>query len=351
MTQPIQKPRHKVAIIGGGHIAEQNHIPALQKLSHRTEIIAICSRDKSKARLLADKFAIPFAYDNTEELFSSSRPDIIINCTANNLHYPFTMQALENGCHVLCEKPPAMRALEAREMADTAEKYGKTLAYNFQRRQTQEYQLLQKCQQEGKLGEIYHVKANFLRRRGIPGWGNFTNREIQGGGALIDLGVHVLDLAMGLMNYEKPDRIVANTYNFLGKAGGKGLLGAWDPAKFEVEDACFAYLSFPGKASIMLSASFALNTQEAKNINLEVFGTQAGAVLHPFSLHTEFAGELADVHFPFLEDENIQLKNTIAFLDACDGQVSNICSAREGAVLQEIVENIYQSAGMFGQKM
>ncbi|WP_221394504.1 Gfo/Idh/MocA family protein [Dyadobacter sp. NIV53] len=335
----------KAAIIGGGHIADQNHIPALKALKDQVEVIAVCSRDINKARALAEKYNIPFAFDSAEEMFNNEqKPDLVINCTANNLHYPYTMQALENGCHVLCEKPPAMNAKEAKEMADLAQEKGKVLAYNFQRRQSPEYILLQKFLQQGRFGEVYHIKANFLRRRGIPGWGNFTNKAIQGGGALIDLGVHVLDLALGMLDYQMPDRIVANVYDFIGKAGGKGLKGDWDPEKFEVEDACFAYLSFPDNASIMLSSSFALNRQEEETVNLEVFGTKSGAILRPLSIFTEVAGELADVSFPYLTETDIQLQNTTAFVDACNGKASNICSAEEGAILQEIIERIYQSA-------
>ncbi len=335
----------KAAIIGGGHIADQNHLPALAKLSDRVAAVSICSRDIHKAQALADKHGVPFAYDSPDEMYrSEGKPDIVINCTANNLHYPFTMQALENGCHVFCEKPPAMNARDAREMADLAKKKGLALAYNFQRRHAPEYTTLKNYHALGNLGDIYHIKANYLRRRGIPGWGNFTNKTIQGGGALIDLGVHILDLALGLTGYQSPDRIVANTYDFIGKTGGKGLKGAWNPATFEVEDACFAHLSFPGNSSIALSTSFALNMEQEETINLEVFGTKGGARLFPLSVHTEIAGELADIRFPHLGEVDVQLQNTTAFLDLCDGKPANICKGEQGAILQSIVEQIYQSA-------
>ncbi|MHA4737736.1 Gfo/Idh/MocA family protein [Dyadobacter sp. MSC1_007] len=335
----------KAAIIGGGHIAGQNHLPALAQLPDRVKVVSICSRDIHKAQALADKHNVPFAYDSPEEMYrSEGKPDIVINCTANNLHYPFTIQALENGCHVFCEKPPAMNAAQAREMADLAQKNGLVLAYNFQRRHSAEYTSLKKYHTLGHFGDIYHIKANYLRRRGIPGWGNFTNKTIQGGGAMIDLGVHILDLALDLTGYHHPHRIVANTYDFIGKTGGKGLKGSWNPATFEVEDACFAYLSFPGNVSIALSTSFALNMEEEDVINLEVFGTKGGAKLLPLSIHTEIAGELADIRFPHLSDVNVQLENTTAFLDLCNGKPANICNSDQGAVLQSIVEQIYQSA-------
>lgn len=336
--------RFKAAIIGGGNIADNNHIPALKQLSEQVELVAVCGRDLTKARALADKHDITYAFNDTGKLYQECAPDVVIICTPNNLHYPQAIEALEHNCHVFCEKPPAINAHDARHMTNLASQKGLTLAYNFQLRQTSECELLIRCKTDGLLGTIYHIKAHFLRRRGIPGWGYFTDKTMQGGGALIDLGVHVLDLALYALDYPTPDQVLANTYDFIGKTGGKGLMGDWNPATFEVEDAAMAYLSFPNKASIMLSASFALNTQIDKDRNLEIFGSKGGVKLFPFTLHTEVAGELADVQFPYLEDVDIQLKNTAAFLDACQGKPSNVCTAEQGAILQEIVEQIYQSA-------
>jgi len=335
---------YKVAIIGGGNIADKNHIPALKQLSDQVELVAVCSRDLTKARAQADKHAIPHAFASTAQLYTQCAPDVVVISTPNNLHHPQTMEALEHGCHVFCEKPPAISVQSARDMADLAAQQGRVLAYNFQLRQTAEWQLFTRCQTEGLLGDIYHIKAHFLRRRGIPGWGYFTNKAMQGGGALMDLGVHVLDLALCALGYPTPHQVLGNTYDFIGKGGGKGLMGDWNPAMFEVEDAATAYLTFSNKASIMLSASFALNTQVDKDRNLELFGSKGGVKLFPFALHTELAGELADVRFPYLEEVDIQLKNTAAFLDACAGKPSNVCTAEQGAILQDVVQRIYESA-------
>ncbi|AKD58500.1 Gfo/Idh/MocA family protein [Spirosoma radiotolerans] len=337
-------PLLKAAIIGGGNIADNNHIPALKQLADRVELVAVCGRDLGKARALADKHNIAHAFDNTGSLYDQCAPDLVVICTPNNLHHPQTMEALARNCHVFCEKPPATSAQQARDMANLAVQKGLTLAYNFQLRQTSECALLMRCRANGLLGDIYHIKAHFLRRRGIPGWGHFTNKAMQGGGALMDLGVHVLDLALFALGHPTPDQVLGNTYDLIGKAGGKGLMGDWNPNAFEVEDAAMAYLSFPNNVSIMLSASFALNTQTDKDRNLEIFGSKGGVKLFPFSLYTEVAGELADIQFPYLDETDIQLKNTIAFLDACEGKPSTVCTAEQGVILQEIVERIYHSA-------
>ncbi|GAB2601323.1 Gfo/Idh/MocA family protein [Spirosoma areae] len=341
--------KRSVALIGGGNIADNNHIPALRGLPDRVEIVAVCGRDLAKARALANKHGILHAFDNTKELYQQCTPDVVVISTPNYLHHPQTIEALTHNCHVFCEKPPALTAQNAREMASLAVEKNRILAYNFQLRQSAEWALLTRCKVDGLLGDIYHIKAHFLRRRGIPGWGYFTNKAMQGGGALIDLGVHVLDLALFALDYPTPAQVLGNTYDFIGKTGGKGLLGAWNPQTFEVDDAAMAYLSFPNKASIMLSASFALNTQADKDRNLEIFGTKGGVKLFPFTLHTELMGELADIRFPYLEEVDMQRKNTEAFLDACEGKPSNVCTAQQGAILQEIVERIYQSAEAKGQ--
>lgn len=334
----------RAAIIGGGRIADNNHIPALKALAGRVDVVAVCSRDLTKARDLADRHAIPHAFSDAAAMYAAAAPNLVVICTPNKLHYPFALQALEHGCHVFCEKPPTLTAREARHLADVAAGKGLMLGYNLQLRQTAEWQLFSRCKAEGRLGELYHIKANFLRRRGIPGWGYFTDKEMQGGGALMDLGVHVLDLALLAFDYELPAQILGNTYDVIGKAGGKGLMGSWDPATFGVEDACMAYLSFADKSSIILSASFALNQQADIDRNLELFGSKGGVRLFPFVLHTELAGELADVHFPYLPDTDIQLKNTEAFVDACDGKASNVCTAEQGARLMQVVEQIYGQA-------
>ncbi|WP_266368313.1 Gfo/Idh/MocA family protein [Tellurirhabdus rosea] len=340
-------PTYRAAIIGGGSIADKNHIPALKALSDRVEVVAVVSRDAAKARTLADSHGIPHAFDQADALFRECQPNVVVICTPNKLHFPFAMQALENGCHVFCEKPPAITAGQAREMAELADRKGLALGYNFQLRQTSEWQLFERCRSEGRLGEIYHIKARFLRRRGIPGWGYFTSKDMQGGGALMDLGVHVLDLALLALDYDLPTAVLGNTFDHIGRAGGKGLMGGWNPETFEVEDAAMAYLQYADRGSVMLSSSFALNTGANIDRNLEIFGTQGGGVLFPFVLHTEVAGELADIHFPFLENVDIQLKNTAAFLDACDGKPSNVCTGEQGARLMQVVESIYQSAGTY----
>lgn len=334
----------KIAIIGAGHVAQTNHIPNYRSYKHPVEIVGLCGRDAERTKAVAEKFNIEKSFTNVEKMLADCQPDIVSVCSPNAFHFDHAIKSLEAGCHVLCEKPPALSYNEAEEMAAKAKKANRFLAYNLQNRQLKEVEVLKQFNAENGFGEIYHVKASFLRRRGIPGWGNFTNKEIQGGGALMDLGVHVLDLALHLLNFPELKTVLASTYNHIGKKGGIGLMGSWQGENFTVEDACFAQLNFANKTSITLETSFALNTKADKYFNIEIFGSKAGASLLPLKIYTEKANELADIDFPFIKESNPKEKNIHQFIDACFGAKHNLCTAEEGAQLQKIIEALYQSA-------
>jgi predicted dehydrogenase len=333
----------KVAVIGIGKIAEDVHIPYFHQSAY-SEVVALCGRNKEKTAAIANKWGIAGAFDSIAEMLAIAQPDIVSVCTPNAFHIQPVLQALDAGCHVFCEKPPGVSAAEAVAMENKAIEKKRLLAYNLTLRQKQETKLIKQKIAEGFFGKIYHVNAYFLRRRGIPGWGNFTNKEIQGGGALIDVGVHILDLALHLIGYSKPTALLANTYDHIGKAGGVGLRGKWDPAKFSVEDGCFAHIKLANNVSITLQVSFALNMKQKEKTNLEIFGSKAGANLIPLEFYTEADNQLVDTTFHFAEETNAQQASIEAFLQACLGKETNICTAREGTLLQEILDSIYENA-------
>lgn len=339
MMKPI-----KVAIIGSGHVAQTNHILNYKTYKRPVEIVALCSRDRERTNAVAQKFGIERSYTDLGKMLAECQPDAISVCSPNSSHAMHVLQSLEAGCHVLCEKPPAISYEEAKAMAAKAREVNRLLFYNFQNRQLKEVELLKKFYSRGGLGDIYHIKASFLRRRGIPGWGNFTNKEIQGGGALMDIGIHILDLALYFLGYPELKKALASVYDHIGKKGGVGMMGAWKGETFTVEDACFAHLNFKNNTSITLEAAFALNTKPDRLFNLEIYGTKSGASLQPLTIYAEEAGELADLQFPFLKEVNAKEKNIHLFLDACLGAETNLCTAEEGAQLQKMIEELYQYA-------
>lgn len=216
----------RVGIVGCGGISRSAHIPAYLGCGSQVDLLAVADVVKGRAEECAREFSIPQAFSDPIEMLEQADLDAVSVCVPNKYHAPLTLAAIEAGCHVLCEKPPAMTAEEAEQMAFTAHRAGKILSYGFQYRHTPEVRTLKRFVEEGELGEVYVARVQALRRRGIPGWGVFTDRDVQGGGPLIDIGIHVLDTAMHLMGYPEPDIVLGATYLKIGNRKGVGMWGA-----------------------------------------------------------------------------------------------------------------------------
>ncbi len=195
----------RVGVIGLGFIGTQKHLVGLAQHADKAEVVAFCDLDAGRAQAAQEQYGSADSYVTTDyrELLADASIDVVHVCTWNVSHCEITCAALEAGKHVLVEKPMATTGAEARQMLETAERTGKKLSVGFQYRFRKESQFLRKVVDEGRLGEIYAAKAHAVRRRGVPIWGVFTDKEKQGGGPLIDLGGHAIDLALWYMdNYE-----------------------------------------------------------------------------------------------------------------------------------------------------
>jgi len=198
--------------------------------------------------------------------------------TPNKQHSFITVDALESGKHVMCEKPMAINSAEAKKMLDAAKRTGMKLTIGYQNRFRPECLYLKKCCEAGDLGEVYYARAQAIRRRAVPTWGVFLDAENQGGGPLIDIGTHALDLTLWEMDNYEPAMVVGSTYRKLADTkDAANAWGPWDPEKFTVEDSAFGFIRMKNGATIVLEASWALNTllvDEAKTI---LCGTKGGA--------------------------------------------------------------------------
>lgn len=179
----MENGKLKVALIGAGQIARVSHIPNYKEMEEVT-VAGICDTRLESAKALAEQFGIPSYYNNHEQMLREVQPDIVSVCVPNKFHCSLTVDALRAGCHVLCEKPPALSVREAEAMNRTAEEQGKLLSYGFHLRHGRGVRYLKEKIGQGEFGRIYAVNAAWLRRRGIPGWGCFTNKEIQGAALL-----------------------------------------------------------------------------------------------------------------------------------------------------------------------
>lgn len=333
----------KVAIIGGGQIAEKVHIPYYRK-RNEIEILAVVSPNKERIKDFADRNGISHYYTDASTMYKEQKPDIVSICTPNQFHYENVMQALAHGCHVLCEKPPSLHAEQALKMQEAASQNGCILAYDFHHRFADDVVLVKKKVDEGMLGDVYVVKVKALRRCGVPGWGSFTNKEIQGGGPLIDLGIHMLDSALYVLNFPKIKKVTAKMYQKIGTKKSEGSLGKWDPETYTVEDSLFGFIELENGGLIQLETSFALNMKETSVMNVEFYGDEAGATLFPAHIYTDKKGELISLVKNETADSDRHTKSMAAFVDRCFGKNVMVADGNQGFIVQRLVEALYESA-------
>lgn len=221
----------RVAIIGAGQVADKVHASYYATRSD-VQMVAVMDSRLEQAQAFAERHAIPAAWQDAQEMLQAVKPDVVSVCSPNRFHFEHAMTALNAGCHVMCEKPPAMTPQEADEMRVAARRAGKVLAYDFHHRFALDTQLLREAVLSGTFGEIYFTTAQALRRCGVPGWGVFTNKSLQGGGPLIDIGIHMLDAAMYVLGFPQVKRVTAHSFQKLGTHKNSGQFGAWDTEIF-----------------------------------------------------------------------------------------------------------------------
>lgn len=273
----------KIGVVGCGNIAMTKHLPNLSKFSDRCEITAFCDVVPERAEKARAQYGAAGAkvFTDYRQLIKEDL-DAVHVCTPNRSHSEITIAALEAGKNVMCEKPMAINAKEAKAMVDAAERTGKLLTIGYQNRYRVDTRTLKDMAVKGELGDIYMAKAHALRRRGIPTWGVFTNKFEQGGGPLIDIGTHSLDITLWIMDNYKPVSVTGSTYNTLGttlKGDEQGTDAHWDPETYEVEDAAFGFVKFENGATVFLESSWALNTTDERQAMTTVYGTKAGAAM------------------------------------------------------------------------
>jgi predicted dehydrogenase len=287
-----------IGIVGCGGIANAKHIPNLLKDS-RIEIKGLFDGvAPDRASEMIRKFSLRNckAYPSFEALVEQTDIDIIHVCTPNDSHAPLTIKALNAGKHVMCEKPMAQTLEQAEQMLAAAKLSGKKLTIAANNRFREDSWHLKKLCLQNELGHIYYAKAHAVRRRGVPLWGSFINKEVQGGGPVIDIGTHALDMALWFMNNYEPASVTAKTYNLLAQeTSPANPYGNWKSSDFTVEDMGVALIIMKNGASILLESSWALNIRDEKAGRVTLCGTKAGADMDTgLVLNGEENGKLYD---------------------------------------------------------
>jgi predicted dehydrogenase len=320
------------------------------------ELVAVCDADPVRLRERGDQMGIPreMQFTDYHDVLKLPELDAVSIGLPNFLHAPVAVAAFEAGKHVLCEKPLATSKEEAQRMVRAAEENGRTLMVCFNYRFRDDARWLLSMRDAGRLGDIYFARAGWMRNSGIPGFGGwFTNKSLSGGGPLIDLGVHILDLTLWLMGYPKPVSVCGAAFSVFGPQGRKASGAKRGPGGFDVEDLAAGFVRFANGAALQIETSWASHTKPGRDdyfVNL--YGTEGGSELYvanytdrdTLTFYTEECGqpvmmkpaivnraaghELAVKHFVHAIQNNLPVEST----------------GEQGLTLMKIIDALYESS-------
>ena len=347
------KNKIKIAVIGCGGIAGAGHMPQYQILKDDFEVVAVCDIIESRAKAFAEKFGVPAYYADYKDVLKIEGLDAVDICTPNYLHSIIAVDALDCGINVLCEKPDAVSVAEAERMKAAAEKSGKLLMVIRNNRFIAYMDHLKKCIDQGGFGRIYAARCGWQRRRGIPGKGGwFTTKEKSGGGPLIDLGVHMIDVTMWLMGNPKPVAVSGCTYREfanckISDSVHSRLGDQKDGGVFDVEDLAMGFIRFDNGACMQIEFSWASNIQQEDKF-FELRGSEAGAAYHTtdnkLRIFTEQFGKTTDIVPNIPNSGGGHLGNIKNFADAIRGEAAPLYTPEQGLNMIKILEAIYESS-------
>ncbi|MGG1945342.1 Gfo/Idh/MocA family oxidoreductase [Trinickia sp. NRRL B-1857] len=336
--------RLRVGVIGLG--IGRKHIEGWREHPD-VDVVAIADPDTKRLAERGEAFGIDARYTSAQEMLATEKLDVVSVCTPNKFHRELTLAAFEAGCHVLCEKPMAMNAEEAREMLRAADRAGKRLMINFSYRFSAQSRALKAQVDAGLFGDFYFGRTVWHRRRGLPGFGGwFGTKALAGGGPLIDLGVHRLDLALWLMGYPKPVWVLGSTYDPIGRE-----LAARTGKTFDVEDLAATLIKFDNGATLVLEASWATNIQEAELMETRLLGTRAGLLQKNLNEGYTFDAQV------FMEQNGAQFDMRVSpastahsamydYAEAILTERPHPATGEEGLIVMEILDAIYASAAL-----
>jgi len=346
-----QRPKHvNVAVIGLGmgraHLNDYAKHPACT-------IAAICDADPERLARTAKDLGLDAArcFGSIDALLGAAkdlRLDAVSVALPNALHAPVTIHALRAGLHVLCEKPMAMNAGEARRMIDAARKARRTLGINLSFRFVPQSRALKEIVDTGRLGRVYYAHTRWWRQRGLPGLGGwFGQKKMSGGGPVIDLGVHRMDLAMWLMGNPEPVTVSAATYDAIASRLARKARKA-----FDVEDLGAAFVRFKGGASLVLEASWAGFIGKDEDMVTEILGDRGGIVQRNLKEGYEFEARIFTEEGGSLAETLVKRRlgpapgSCCDFVDAILEGRPTLAPAEHGLQVQRVLDGIYRSAAL-----
>lgn len=347
-----QKLRAGVVGLGVGKAHARGYIA-----SPDAQLVALCDMSEARLTQQADEWNIDGRYTDYRQMFDEANLDVVSIGLPNALHAEASIAALEAGIHVICEKPMATNVAEAQRMIEAADRCKRQLMVCYNYRYRSDSLWVRRLVQSGRLGQIYNASVSWRRETGIPGWGLFGSKAASGGGALIDLGVHVIDLGLWMMDFPVVKTISADVRTLFGPYGRK----TWGRTPtitriddFDVDDGGIAFARLDNGASMIINVSWAEHSQANDDyFRVELQGTEGTAILHvrnyknddTLRFYTEVEGEpvtiIPGVRFSGSQSHEALVKDLVASLK---NGTPPTATGQQGLVAVEILQAIYESA-------
>ncbi|MBE6594926.1 MAG: Gfo/Idh/MocA family oxidoreductase [Ruminococcaceae bacterium] len=343
----------KIAVVGVGSISGM-HIKSYLA-NESVEVYAFCDINEKRLKYQGERYGVTRLYtDEAEMLAALPEIDAVSVCTWNSAHAPCTIMALNAGKHVLCEKPMATNVEDAEAMLAAAKKNGKLLMIGFVRRFGQDADTVMDLIEAGSLGEIYYAKAQNIRRNGAPG-GWFGDKSRSGGGPLIDLGVHSIDLVRYLLGKPRAVSVYGSTFTKLGNRSDLKVKKSYTSVSskgtadvYDCEDLATAMVRFDNGTVLSVEMSFSLNVGKTEN-SIQLFGVESGVHMESeVQVFGQMNGYLSDTSLGKSTGLDVdeafrrEIDHFVACL--CDEQTVCRAPAEDGVELMRILTAIYQSA-------
>lgn len=336
----------KYGVVGAGSIAEQKHLKGYSKVDG-IEIAAICDENIDKAKTLAQRYGIPKVYSDYNSMFDDMKLDIISICTPNYSHVPIAVAALEKGINVHCEKPAALNAALAQKIADAKDKSGRKVMIALNNRFTNNSYFMKSFIDSKSMGDIYHIRCGWRRRRGIPGRGSwFTNKALSGGGPLIDLGVHFIDLLLYLIGNMDAETVSGQSYSKFSNNDSRNnwSYGSSGQGICNVEDMAVGFVKLKGGITLDFEFSWASNIEKDMKF-YEIYGTKAGASFKDdkITIFSEIEGTNIDI-YPNTNYSKEAVNEFQHFADCIRKDIEPMAKIEEAVKIMKIIDAVYLSS-------
>jgi len=336
----------RIGIIGCGGIC-QAHMAAYKELP-QVEIVAACDILPERLERMKNDWGITACYEKWQDMIKKEKLDAVDVCTPNGVHMQPVVDACNAGLHAMVEKPMAMNPAECEKMIAAAKKSNVKLAVGFQNRYHENTDFLIRARDKGVFGDILFMKCRALRRRGIPNWGVFGQKELQGGGPMIDIGVHVLESAHYFMGEPKPVAASGNCWTYFGdkKSNVLSPWPGWDWKTYTVEDLAIGQIRFENGAILQIEASFVAHIEQDV-FSWEFMGANGGGSWMPPKIFTDSNGTMVNMVPNFLPNDDFHtmfVKKLRIWADACIKGTPLPAPGEEGLAVQKMLDGIYRSA-------